>query len=95
MSNEKRVFHEVMPIQNTAIHNLVAKNLIDAELFVKHVVSRTVESLPDRLLEVLSGDPITKEEWYQFLINQLPHTEFVGRKGLKYRSDLMEYRYDG
>ncbi len=94
MPNEKRVFHELMPIQNTAIHNLVAKNLINAELFFNKTVSRTTEDLPSKLLEVISSDPITQEEWYQFLVNKLPITIFTGKKGLKYRSDLMEYRYD-
>lgn len=95
ISNEKRVFHEIMPIQNTAIHNLVAKNIVDAEKFEKQVVARTSQSLPPSLEEVIQADTTGSQEWFQFLANQLPLTDFGGKKGLKQRSELMEYRYDG
>ncbi|MFK7828135.1 MAG: ABC-three component system middle component 5 [Congregibacter sp.] len=95
MPNQGRVFHEIMPIQNTAIHNLVAKNLINANLFKRQVVSRTAEELPSGLSATLSNDPVPQEEWYRFLVNQLPGVNFLGSGGLKARSDLLEYRYDG
>lgn len=95
LSNDKRIFHEMMSIQNTAIHNLIAKNLVNAEQFVESVVSRSEELLPENLTVVLRQDSLVQEEWYMFLVNELPLIDFDGKKGLKWRSDLMEYRYDG
>lgn len=95
ISNEKRIFHEMMPIQNTALNNLIAKNLIDAESFQDGVVARTGETVPGNLSTVIGGDTVVQEEWYQFLVNELPLFSFDGKQGLKSRSDLMEYRYDG
>ena len=93
--NDKRVFHEMMPIQNTALHNLIAKNLVDSEEFKAGLISRTSEPIPKRLESTISEDTIAEEEWFMFLVNELPLIDFDGKKGLKYRSDLMEYRYDG
>jgi hypothetical protein len=93
--NDKRVFYELMPIQNTALHNLIAKNLVDSEEFKMGVVSRTEEPIPEKLKDKIREDSIAQEEWFMFLVNELPTVEFDGKKGLKFRSDLMEYRYDG
>jgi hypothetical protein len=94
MPNDKRVFHEMMPIQHTAIHNLIAKNLVASEKFIEGVIARTEEPLPEKLAAVLHQDSVIKEEWYIFLVNELPMINFGGKKGLKWRSNLMEYRYD-
>ncbi|MBK9131329.1 MAG: hypothetical protein IPM20_06780 [Gammaproteobacteria bacterium] len=93
--NDKRIFHEMMPIQNTALHNLIAKNLINPEKFKVGLVSRTDEAIPDRLARAIHDDAVVYEEWFQFLVNELPLVSFEGKNGLKSRSDLMEYRYDG
>lgn len=93
--NDKRIFHEIMPIQNTAMHNLIAKNLINADPFIENMVSRSEQPLPEKLSKVLNEDTLIQEEWYIFLVNELPLINFDGKKGLKSRSDLMEYRYDG
>ena len=93
--NDKRVFHEMMPIQNTALHNLIAKDIIDSEHYAKQKIARTEIQLPVRLIEKIDNDPFVKEDWYLFLVNELPLVNFEGKKGLKSRSDLMEHRYDG
>lgn len=95
MPNDRRIFHEMSPIQNTAIHNLIAKSLIDAELYSQQLVARSEVGIPENLAQVLNNDPLTCEEWYLFLVNELPIVDFDGKKGLKSRSSLMEYRYDG
>lgn len=95
MPNDKRVFHEMLPIQNTAIHNLMAKNLVVSEKFIEGIVTRSDEALPEKLKAILRQDPLIKEEWYIFIANELPIINFDGKKGLKSRSNLMEYRYDG
>lgn len=95
MPNDKRVFHEMMPIQNTALHNLIARDMIDSERYAEQIIARSEIKLPEKLIEKIKSDPIIKEEWYLFLVNELPLVSFDGKKGLKSRSDLLEYRYDG
>ena len=95
MPNDKRVFHEMMPIQNTAIHNLIARDLIDSERYAEQIIERSEILLPGKLVEKINNDPFIKEEWYLFLVNELSLVNFDGKKGLKSRSNLMEYRYDG
>lgn len=92
--NDKRVFHEMMPIQNTALHNLIARDMIDSERYTEQIIERSENQLPDKLIEKISNDPFVNEEWYLFLVNELPLVNFDGKTGLKSRSDLMEYRYD-
>lgn len=95
MTNDKRIFHEMMPIQNTAIHNLIARDLIDSEHYLDHIVSRTRAPLPENLSEKIHLDPIVSADWFLFLVNELSLVNFGGNKGLKFRTDLMEFRYDG
>lgn len=94
MPNDKRVFHEMMPIQNTAIHNLIARDMIDSQRYAEQTISRSDLRLPDGLVERIKNDPCVNEEWYLFLVNELPLVNFDGKRGLKSRSELMEYRYD-
>jgi ABC-3C biological conflict system middle component len=95
MTNDKRIFYEMMPIQNTAIHNLIARDLINSEHYADHIVSRAETKLPELLSKKIKLDPIGSEDWYLFLVNELPLIDFDGKKGLKSRTDLMEFRYDG
>lgn len=94
MPNDKRVFYEIMPIQNTALHNLIARDMIDSDRYAAQIIARSEIQLPGTLMEKIKNDPFVKEEWFLFLVNKLPLLIFDGEKGLKYRSNLMEYRYD-
>lgn len=95
MPNSKRVLFELEEIQLTAMQNLVAKGLIDSERFKDGVVSRTELAIPNKIVSAIEEDQRTTQEWFRFAINELPLVDFLGRKGLKARSQLMEFRYDG
>ncbi|EPA97877.1 hypothetical protein PG5_16060 [Pseudomonas sp. G5(2012)] len=94
MLNTKRILFELEPIQNTAIQNILAKDLIDLERFQEGIVTRSETALPDELMVRLQADETTGEEWFRFIANELPALEFNGKSGLKSRSGLMEYKYD-
>lgn len=94
MFNDKRVFHEVTPLQNTAIHNLIARDIIDSAQYEEKIIARSGVELPSKLVGKIKSDPLIKNEWYLFLVNELPLVHFDGKKGLKFRANLMEYRYD-
>jgi len=95
MPNEHRIMFQLMPIQNTAIHNLLAKDLIDNAIYKDHNISRSKKPLPRALLNSIHDDPVTEQDWFYFIAEELPMIDFEGKKGLKFRSDLLEYRYDG
>lgn len=95
MPNENRIMFQLMPIQNTAIHNLLAKELLSETDYQKGLISRSGKPLPSGLLETIKSDPATQEDWFRFIVDELPTISFEGKRGLKFRSDLLEYRYDG
>lgn len=94
MNNVKRVMYELEAIQTTAIQNLIAKNLIDIELYKNKSLKRTSTRLPGSVYERVRRDDVLQEEWFRMLINEFPTVNFLGKKGLKARSGLMEFRYD-
>ncbi|VVN79432.1 ABC-three component system middle component 5 [Pseudomonas fluorescens] len=94
MLNTKRILFELEPIQNTAIQNILAKDLIDLEKFQEGIVARSETALPGELMARLMSDETVSEEWFRFIANELPVLEFNGKSGLKSRSGLMEYKYD-
>ncbi|WP_028886317.1 ABC-three component system middle component 5 [Teredinibacter turnerae] len=94
LTNVKRTMHELEPIQTTAIQNLLAKNIIDLEAFRARKLERTDTKLPQEIAVGLRESVLVNEEWFRMLINEFPTISFTGRKGLKARTGLMEFRYD-
>lgn len=94
LTNVKRTMHELEPIQTTAIQNLLAKNIIDLEAFRARKLERTDTKLPQEIAAGLRESVLVNEEWFRMLINEFPTISFTGRKGLKARTGLMEFRYD-
>ena len=94
IGNVKRTMHELEAIQTTAIQNLMAKNIIEIDSYQNKSLKRTEELLPESIYEIIMNNAVVKEEWFRMLINEFPNVTFFGKKGLKARSGLMEYRYD-
>ncbi len=86
--------YELEPIQTTAIQNLLAKNFIDLEAFSEGRLERANIVLPDEILIGLKENDLVEEEWFRMLVNEFPTIGFKGKKGLKARTGLMEFRYD-
>ena len=94
MPNKKRILFELSNIQHTAVQNLIAKDLISVTQFKRKIITRTPTKLPSTLDSIIKDDYRKSEEWFRFVINELPTAIFTGKDGLKSRSGLMEYRYD-
>lgn len=94
LPNPKRVFFDLGILQNTAMMNLFAKEFVDVDLYHKRVIKRSSKELPAMLKASIKDNPFTSEEWFRFVVNELPLTTFGGKGGLKKRSGLMEFRYD-
>lgn len=94
LPNAKRILFDLEGIQNAAILNLMAKDMIDIELFHKKTVRRTETPIPKTLKEAVENDALVNEVWFKFVVNELPLVTFFGDNGLKARNGLMEFRYD-
>jgi len=95
IQNNRRIFFELENIQYTAIQNLTAKGLVCSEKFREGLVCRSSSEMPEKIAEAFNADERLNQEWFRFVVNELPFIDFDGKKGLKARSQLMEYRYDG
>lgn len=94
MRNTKRIMHELESLQTVAVHNLLAKQLIDIDSFRSKRLKRTSQPLPPGLASAINLSKLAKSEWFRMVINELPMLSFNGRSGLKKRTGLMEFRYD-
>ena len=94
MLNTKRIIHELEPLQTVAIHNLLAKKLIDIDSFKAKKIKRSAVALPESISVAINESKNASGKWFQMLVNELPVVHFSGKKGLKMRTGLMEFRYD-
>lgn len=95
LKNTKRIIHQLEPLQTVALQNLIAKDLVDLDVFKESKkIRRTDKPLPETLRDAIQSSHYVSEEWFRVVINELPNISFTGRNGLKKRSGLMEYRYD-
>lgn len=94
MRNTKRVMYGIESIQTVAIHNLLAKRLLDIDSYKSNRLQRTTEPIPAELLLALQSTELAQKEWFRVIVNELPAINFGGKSGLKKRSGLMEFRYD-
>lgn len=92
--NTRRVFYELESLQNVALQNLLAKELIDYDGFMSNRLKRSNNPLPTTLQDAIKSASQTKQEWFDFVVNELPQSDFSGKNGLKKRTGLMEFRYD-
>lgn len=94
MRNTKRIMHELESLQAVALHNLLAKQLIDINSFKSNQLRRTNEPLPPELAAAIESSVLAQKEWFRMVVNELPMLNFGGKNGLKKRAGLMEFRYD-
>lgn len=94
MRNTKRIMHELESLQTVALHNLLAKQVIDVASFKLKRLKRTAGKLPSGLNSAIQSSDIVQKEWFRMVVNDLPMVVFGGVKGLKKRTGLMEFRYD-
>ena len=85
---------DLKDIQNSTIASLIAKQIIDKETFKNGYVTLIQRNITNQLLESFNVNPITNENWFKILSNEIHNIEISGGKGFKARTGLMEYRYD-
>ncbi len=81
-------------IQDQAIKSLLAKGILDQGAHSSGYILLKDETLSDSIKELIDNSPFRKMQWYQDLTSTIAKITFKGKRGLKNRSGLMEYRYD-
>ena len=94
LPNPQRLMFGLSALHNEAARALIARRLIDKDLFLKNIVKLDIYHLPASLAEVIISSQQRKTVWYSLLVNVLAQYPTEGNNGLKSRTNLMEYRYD-
>jgi hypothetical protein len=89
----KRIIERMKPYQISALHCIASYGLIDAKSLSKKVVVRTEKELPQELLANFEDISDEKLNVIKLVIGfaELP---LYGQMGLKYRTGLIEFKYD-
>lgn len=95
VTNERRLFERMRPYQTIALHRLAACGLVSAPHLLRDQV---LVPDPSRLRQVTDSLVPLPEQGCR-VVDWLCHcfrtTPLSGEYGLKYRTQLIEYRYDG
>ena len=95
ISNSRRIFERLHPYQMIALSHLASYGLIDPEMLLQQKVSVTdAEKMHQVMsqLDVMSPEDANVLSW---LMLSFRNTPLNGVDGLKYRTKLIESKYDG
>lgn len=89
----KRIIERMHPYQMAALKCIASYGLIDSKLLSKNIITRTEKAIPQELLAKFSELTIEKSNIIKLItgFNELP---LYGKMGLKYRTGLIEFKYD-
>ena len=89
-----RVFERMKSYQLSALRCLASYGLIDTKLLAKNIIKRTAKPIPDKLLEQMHNQSIKKENIIKLVTSPFNDLPLYGEKGFKYRTKLIEFKYD-
>lgn len=89
----KRIIERMKPYQMSALRCMASYGLIDSKSLSKNIVKRTNKEIPKEIQSKFSELTIEKSNIIKLIIgfNELP---LYGKMGLKYRTGLIEFKYD-
>lgn len=92
--NKKKLFFDLNTIQKQALLTLSSKGLIDIESFKSGAVKLFTEKLPEELSYAIENDDFCESDEFNVIVNGICVSKWDGPSGLKFRTGLMEYKYD-
>ena len=95
VTNERRLFERMRPYQMTALHRLAACGLISPGRLLPGEVSVPDAQCLAQAVAALEPLPASGRNVIAWLDHCFRTTPLAGEYGLKYRTQLMEYKYDG
>lgn len=89
----KRIIERMKPYQMSALRSIASYGLIDSKSLSKNIVTRTDKEIPKELLDRFLDLTIEKSNIIKLItgFNELP---LYGKMGLKFRTGLIEFKYD-
>lgn len=93
LMDSKRIIERMEPYQTSALRCLASYGLIDGASLSKSVVQRTEKPIPSDLLAKLTELNIEKSNIIKLILGfrELP---LYGKVGLKFRTGLIDFKYD-
>ncbi|MBE9467498.1 MAG: hypothetical protein IMY72_04135 [Bacteroidetes bacterium] len=89
-----RVFERMKSYQISALRCLASYGLIDRQLLTKNIIKRTDKAIPDNLLKQMNCQSTQKENIIKLVTSPFNDLPLYGEKGFKYRTKLIEFKYD-
>ena len=89
--NPRSLFYELSRIQDSAMLALQQKSIIK---LTASTITLLSDALPDDLIKTFNNDSFSKSELFKGLTSAFPKVKLEGKTGFKFKSGLMEYRYD-
>jgi hypothetical protein len=94
LPNPRRLMFELRALHQEAARALVAKGILDKDLFLKNIIRLYSERVPEALNVQINNNEKRNTFWYQLIVKFMATYPINGKNGLKDRTQLMEYRYD-
>ena len=92
--DSKRIFDRMKPFQISAIRCLASYEIIDKKLLDENKVSKIIKELPSSLQDEFYEYSIMNENIIKLLTGPFYDIPLSGNNGLKYRTGLLEFKYD-
>ncbi|ACT11774.1 MULTISPECIES: ABC-three component system middle component 5 [Pectobacterium] len=91
IENPRRIFFELNIIRKNTLAHLFSKGILS---LIDEYISLNVERIPASLINTLETDIFRASFEFATIANEIPKLTIKGKKGLKAKTNLMEYRYD-
>lgn len=92
--DDVKIFSKMRTYQTEALRCLAAYGLIDSDRLLKSRVKRTDKPLPEDLQERITEVPIRLRNVITLIESPFTELPLYGAKGFKYRTKLIDYKYD-
>ncbi len=91
IENPRRIFFELNIIRRNTLAHLFSKGILS---LIDEYIHLNIERIPTSLINTLEADTFRATFEFTTIANEIPKLAIKGKKGLKAKTNLMEYRYD-
>ncbi|HHW4389910.1 TPA: ABC-three component system middle component 5 [Escherichia coli] len=91
IENPRRSFFELNIIRRNTLAHLFSKGILS---LIDEYIHLNIERIPTSLINTLEADTFRATFEFTTIANEIPKLAIKGKKGLKAKTNLMEYRYD-
>lgn len=91
--DSKRIFERMKPFQITAIKTLISYGFIEPDSLQANIVKRTNKTIPAELKAQVDNMGVERQNIIKLVIGFV-NLPLYGDRGLKYRTKLIDFKYD-